>query len=97
MKSPLPVAEHPAGGHYVLLRTKNEISVWFWARSDPLTPPEVLLSSQSTRMPSPSITWGPPDANFPLSSNGGNCDYEAHFDPHHIICDLTLCVRDIFW
>ncbi|KAL1671505.1 glycoside hydrolase family 16 protein [Schizophyllum commune] len=79
------------GGHYVLLRTKSEISVWFWARSNPLTPPEVLLSSQSTRMPSPSITWGPPDANFPLSSNGGNCDYEAHFDPHHIIFDLTLC------
>ncbi|TRM69606.1 glycoside hydrolase family 16 protein [Schizophyllum amplum] len=86
-----PAFNAQGGGYYVLSRTENEISVWFWSRTDPSVPHEVSQSSQMIRIPSPGPTWGTPDATFPLSNNGGDCDYQSHFDPHHIIFDLTLC------
>ena len=36
----------------------------------------------------PDPTWGVPAAAFPV---GDWCGYDAHFDPHVMVFDLTFC------
>ncbi|KAH9475540.1 putative glycosidase C21B10.07 [Psilocybe cubensis] len=72
------------GGWYVLERTEEHISVWFWTRHDPSVPFEIkhgFLEVDST-------TWGPPVAYFP----NDDCNpMSKYFEEHNIIINLTLC------
>lgn len=83
------------GGYYAIVRTSDNVRVWFWSRNEATIPQEIsnpsqaLLNSQEHIYPSDS--WGTPEAVFPLGSNG-QCDYDSHFDPHSLVFDLTLCV-----
>ena len=38
----------------------------------------------------PTHAWGTPEAEFPLETD--NCGYDAHFDAHQLVFDLTFCV-----
>ncbi|KAF8970936.1 glycoside hydrolase family 16 protein [Flammula alnicola] len=68
---------------FVMERTEQHISVWFWARHDARVPEEVKegLFSMNTK------TWGVPAAYFPNT----NCDLTEYFGEHNIIINLTLC------
>ncbi|KAI0066078.1 hypothetical protein BV25DRAFT_1912879 [Artomyces pyxidatus] len=73
------------GGHYAMARTRQAgVQVWFWPRSHPRIPEEIK-SGADVLWPNPS--WGTPVATFSWNT----CDYDAHFDAHQMIFDLTLC------
>ncbi|KAH9942430.1 concanavalin A-like lectin/glucanase domain-containing protein [Epithele typhae] len=76
------------GGWFVMSRSRaNGIKLWFWSRTDSSVPPEVAAGNASATI-SPKLTWGIPDADFPL---GSNCAYDAFFNAHSLVFDLTFC------
>ncbi|KAI0786692.1 concanavalin A-like lectin/glucanase domain-containing protein [Abortiporus biennis] len=84
------------GGWYAVSRTRAKgVQIWFWSRNDPTVPNEVrglrslsVLGSQTSIVPD-HVNWGKPDASFPLQTD--NCDYDAHFNAHILVFDLTFC------
>lgn len=71
------------GGWYVMERNEKSIKVWFWARSDPSVPSDIIDGASSI---SPD-GWGIPAALFPSTY----CNFPSHFQQHNIIINLTLC------
>ena len=88
------------GGYYVMSRTRQEgIKIWFWARGDPDTPPEILGDSGLDLFCgfggiSSTSGWGQPSAFFPV---GDTCDYDSHFNAHMMVFDLTFCVSAVIF
>jgi hypothetical protein len=81
------------GGYYVMSRSRDRgVQIWFWPRSSPDIPPEVVDYTEPLDPTNP--TWGEPAANFPMVP--GVCDYNKYFGLHQIVFDLTFCVRDSF-
>ncbi|KIY44374.1 glycoside hydrolase family 16 protein [Fistulina hepatica ATCC 64428] len=81
------------GGYYVMERTSQRVSVWFWGRNDSDIPDGIITAGGSPpettqTMHGPTSAWGQPDAVFEF---GAHCDYGAHFGPHSVVFDLTLC------
>ncbi|KAF4622601.1 hypothetical protein D9613_009002 [Agrocybe pediades] len=71
------------GGWFVMERTEQHISMWFWARDDHRVPLEIKLGLPLLN----TKTWGLPAAYFPNTE----CDLEKFFKAHKIIINLTLC------
>ncbi|PFH49979.1 glycoside hydrolase family 16 protein [Amanita thiersii Skay4041] len=73
------------GGWYVMQRSrKGGINIWFWSRNDWTVPSDVKYGSPNVTI---GWNWPPPDVRFQYEQ----CDYDAHFDPHAMIFDLTFC------
>jgi hypothetical protein len=66
------------------------VQVWFWPRNSSSVPEEISYGVQEGEPIYPSWSWGPPSANFPMDSS--YCNYNQHFNAHHMVFDLTLCV-----
>lgn len=66
---------------------EDGVSIWFWARNDPLAPVEITYDVPSI---SPDFSWGEPSARFVPDQ----CDMTEHFNAHNIVFDLTFCVSE---
>jgi len=71
------------GGWYVMERTTDHISVWFWARHDKTVPREIKQGSAVID----TKKWPIPTAHFPNTQ----CDLKKYFAENNIIINLTLC------
>ncbi|KIM37388.1 glycoside hydrolase family 16 protein [Hebeloma cylindrosporum] len=71
------------GGWFVMERSLDAISVWFWPRNDPWVPWEIKFGGLKLN----SRFWGPPTAYFPNTS----CDLAKYFAENNIIINLTFC------
>ena len=74
-----------AGGWYVMKRSWEGISIWFWPRNSTTVP--LAVSSGSDNM-TPDDSWDIPDATFPSTT----CDYGSYFDAHQLVFNVALCV-----
>ncbi|KDQ61179.1 glycoside hydrolase family 16 protein [Jaapia argillacea MUCL 33604] len=77
------------GGWYVMMRGGGGVKVWFWGRGDPTTPIEIRDGWDDFY--GADLSWGFPEASFPIGEMGGGCGYEDHFDEHRMVFDLTFC------
>lgn len=83
------------GGYFAMVRSQSlGIMIYFWSRDSPDVPPEIRECGSGGGSLYPDPSWGVPAANFPMYP--GLCDYDAHFNAHQIVFDLTFCVRDLF-
>ncbi|KAH9939823.1 endo-1,3(4)-beta-glucanase-like protein [Amylocystis lapponica] len=78
-----PTFNNNGGGWYVLERTAEFLSVWFWARTDGSVPS--VVSGASGTIDTSEL--GTPQAYFPNTQ----CDLADHFSNNNIIVDITLC------
>ena len=78
-----PAFNKAGGGFYAMERSAAGVKIWFWRRSSCKVPSEVLSGAKEID----TDKSGTPFADFP----GGSCDTDAHFGPHSVIIDLTLC------
>ncbi|OCH91949.1 endo-1,3(4)-beta-glucanase-like protein [Obba rivulosa] len=73
------------GGWYVVERTNQAISVWFWSRQDSTVPATVSGGGSTIN----TASWtSPPIAYFPSSST---CNLSANMMSHNIIINTMLC------
>ncbi|OCH86885.1 endo-1,3(4)-beta-glucanase [Obba rivulosa] len=80
-----PTFNANGGGWYVVERTNQAISVWFWSRNDRSVPVAVRCGSRIIN----TASWtSPPIAYFPSSST---CDLSANMKNHNIIINTMLC------
>ncbi|KAF8621472.1 hypothetical protein AX15_007765 [Amanita polypyramis BW_CC] len=72
------------GGYYVMQRSRsNGVNIWFKTRWE--VPWEIKDGEDNITI---DLFFGPPDAHFDF---GDTCNYDAHFDAHKMVFDLTLC------
>ncbi|KAG8929808.1 hypothetical protein FRC03_011401 [Tulasnella sp. 419] len=73
------------GGWYAMERTSTHISVWFWARNEPIENiPRDIREGNLIVKPE---EWGLPFAHF----TDNTCDIKKKFGPNNLIINLTFC------
>lgn len=82
-----PAFNAAGGGWYVLRRSPQAISTWFFPRYSPNVPVDILTGAPTLD----ESLWGTPDADFPTTQS---CTLEGQggvMGDHEIIFDLTFC------
>ncbi|EMD31034.1 glycoside hydrolase family 16 protein [Gelatoporia subvermispora B] len=80
-----PTFNANGGGYYVLERTPEAISVWFWSRNDKSVPASIKDGSHTID----TTSWNSPPIAYFLSSP--SCDLSANMKSHSIIINTMLC------
>jgi hypothetical protein len=84
------------GGYFAMVRSPTlGIKIYFWSRDSADVPPEIRESGSGGGSLYPDSSWGVPAADFPMCPD--LCNYDAHFNAHQIVFDLTFCVSDLFY
>jgi hypothetical protein len=84
------------GGYFAMVRSRTlGIQIYFWPRDSANVPPEIFESGSAGGQLFPDFSWGIPAANFPMCPD--LCNYDAHFNAHQIVFDLTFCVSNLFY
>ena len=84
------------GGYFAMVRSRRlGIKIYFWSRDSPAVPQEILKSGSGGGFLYPDASWGVPAADFPMYPD--LCNYDAHFNAHQIVFDLTFCVSGLFY